>query len=197
LKIVLASASASRAHLLRSAGVMFEVRPANVDEETIRRRLSDAGASPDTIAVELAEHKAKAVSRTRPNDLVIAGDQLLSFDGNLIGKCGTIGEARELLVRLRGRSHTLIGGLVLAHAHETLWRHVSRAQLTMRDFDDSFLDRYLVDEGPALLSSVGCYRLEGQGAQLFDAIDGSYFAILGLDMLPLLKALRAQKAIAA
>ena len=197
MKIILASASVSRAQLLRSAGVAFEVESADIDEDVIKARLSGAGARPDTIAIELAEHKAKAVSSTRPHDLVIAGDQILWFDGRLISKCGTMDEARNLLLGLRGRSHTLIGGLVLARAGEILWRHASRAELTMRDFSDRFLEQYLDREGTRLLASVGCYRLEGEGAQLFDAIDGSYFAILGLDMLPLLRALRAHEAIAA
>lgn len=197
MRIILASASVSRAQLLRSVGVAFEVEAADIDEDAIKERISSTGASPDAIAIELAEHKAKAVSNTRPQDLVIAGDQILWFDGHLISKCGTIDEARSLLDRLRGRSHTLIGGLVLARAGEILWRHTSRAELTMRDFSDDFLEQYLNREGTRLLGSVGCYRLEGEGAQLFDAIDGSYFAILGLDMLPLLKALRVYKAIAA
>ena len=197
MRIILASASLSRAQLLRSVGVAFEVEPANIDEDAIKERISRTGASPDTIAIELAEHKAKMVSSTHLHDLVIAGDQILWFDGDLISKCGTMDEARSLLVRLRGRSHTLIGGLALARGGEILWRHSSRAELIMRDFSDGFLERYLDREGTRLLGSVGCYRLEGEGAQLFDAIDGSYFAILGLDMLPLLRALRAHKAIAA
>lgn len=194
--IVLASASASRAQLLRSVGVTFEAQPAEIDEDAIKARMVGAGARPDAIAIELAEQKARAVSVARPNDLVIAGDQVLWFDGHLISKCGTLDEARRLLVRLRGRSHTLIGGLVLARADEVLWRHTSRSDLTMRDFSDGFLERYLAHEGTRLLGSVGCYRLEGEGAQLFDTINGSYFAILGLDVLPLLRALRDLEAIA-
>jgi septum formation protein len=197
LKIVLASASSSRAALLRAAGVSFEAQAADIDEEAIKTRLFGAGSSPEAIAVELAEQKAMAVSRGRPHDLVIAADQILCFEGQLINKCATLEEARELLVRLRGRKHALIGGLVLARARDVLWRHVSQAELVMRDFSDVFLGQYLKREGARIASSVGCYRLEGDGVQLFDAIDGSYFAILGLDMVPLLKALRAHKAIAA
>lgn len=196
MKIVLASASKSRAQLLSSAGVTFEIEPADIDEDSIKTRMLEAKASPEAIAIELAEQKARIVSHARPHDLVIAGDQLLWFDGQVISKCRTTDEARNLLVRLRGRTHALIGGLVLAHADRIVWRHQSRCELTMREFSDGFLEQYLGREGASVLSSVGCYRLEAEGAQLFDAIDGSYFAILGLDVLALLKALRAHKAIA-
>jgi septum formation protein len=196
LKIVLASASESRARLLRAAGVRFEVVRADIDEEVIKDRMLEAGSSAESITNELAERKARRVSDVRPDYLVIAGDQLLLFEGHLISKCADLVEARSLLVRLRGRRHALIGGLALACRGEIVWRHTSRAELSMRDFSDAYLAQYLGREGPGILGSVGCYRLEGEGAQLFDAIDGSYFAVLGLDMLPLLRALREYKAIA-
>jgi septum formation protein len=196
LKIVLASASTSRAALLRAAGIDFEAQAADIDEEATKTRLLAAEFSPEAIAVELAEQKAMAVSRGRPLDLVVAADQMLCFEGQVINKCRTLVEARDLLVRLRGHKHSLVGGLVLARASKILWRHVSRAELAMCDFSDGFLEQYLRREGAEALSSVGCYRLEAEGVRLFDAIDGSYFAILGLDMVPLLKALRACQAIA-
>ena len=196
MKIVLASASSSRAGLLRAAGVDFEIQPADIDEEAIKAKLLGAGQLPEAIAVELAEQKAKAVSHIRSDDLVIAADQILCFEGHMINKCVTLEGARDLLVRLRGRKHSLIGGLGLARASDILWRHTSRAELIMRDFSDAFLEEYLRREGPSILGSVGCYRLEAEGMQLFDAIDGSYFAILGLDMLPLLRELRTHGAVA-
>ncbi len=195
MKTILASASSSRAALLRAAGISFEIQPADIDEGAIKKRLLGTRA-PEAIAIELAEHKAKAVSRARPHDIVVAGDQILWFGGHVIDKCRTLVEARELLARLRGQKHSLIGGLVLARTGDVVWRHTSRASLTMREFSDDFLDQYLRREGESILSSVGCYRLEAQGVQLFDAIDGNYFAILGLDVLPLLRALRAHGAIA-
>jgi septum formation protein len=197
LKLVLASASSSRAELLRAAGVSFEIQPADIDEEATKAKLFGAGQTPEAVAVELAEQKARTVSCARPHDLVIAADQILWFEGQAISKCTTLKEARDLLVRLRGHKHSLIGGLVLARASDILWRHTSCAELVMRDFTDPFLERYLCQEGASILGSVGCYRLEGKGVQLFDVIDGSYFAILGLDMLPLLRALRVHKAVAA
>ena len=196
MKIVLASASESRARLLRSAGVSFDIHPADVDEETIKTGMLAVEASPESIAIALAERKAAAVSHMRPDDLVIAGDQILWFEGHLISKCTTLDEARRLLVRLRGGRHALLGGLALARAGEIIWRHSSRAELTMREFGDGFLEHYLSREGAEILTSVGCYRLEGEGAQLFDRIDGSYFAILGLDILPVLGALRHEGALA-
>ena len=196
MTIVLASASTSRAQLLRSAGVDFEIEPADIDEEATKLRVLESGANPASIADELAEKKAVAVSAARPRDLVIGGDQVLWFEGKLISKCTTMDQARRLLARLRGRRHELIGGLVLARAGDIAWRHSSRAQLAMRNFSDAFLEQYLSREGTSILGAVGCYRLEGSGAQLFDAIDGSYFAILGLDILPLLEALRANRVIA-
>ena len=195
MKIVLASASTSRAALLRAAGIDFEVQAADIDEEVTKTKLLGTRSSPEAIAVELAEQKAMAVSRGRPHDLVVAADQMLCFEGQVINKCRTLAEARDLLARLRGHKHSLVGGLILARASKILWRHLSRAELVMRDFSDAFLEQYLRREGADVLSSVGCYRLEGEGVQLFDAIDGSYFAILGLDMVPLLKALRACQAI--
>jgi septum formation protein len=120
----------------------------------------------------------------------------LSFEGAVVSKCETMDEARELLRRLRGHRHLLLGGLVLAKSGAPIWRHGSKASLLMRKFSDEFLESYLLREGRAILGSVGCYRLEGEGAQLFDAIDGDYFSILGLALLPLLAELREQGAIA-
>jgi septum formation protein len=196
VKIVLASASASRAQILRSAGVPFEVQPADIDEDAIKARMLSNGASVELIALELAEQKACEISRIRPNDLIIGGDQVLCFENQLVSKCTTLVEARDLLLRLRGHRHALVGGLVLARSRMVVWRHTSRAELTMRAFSDVFLADYLVREGQAALSSVGCYRLEGLGAQMFDSVHGDHFAILGLDLVPLLGALRAEGAMA-
>ncbi len=143
----------------------------------------------------MAELKALRVSRARPDDLVIGADQVLSFKGSLISKCASLVEAEDLLRRLRGHNHLLIGGLVLARGGASIWRHRGQASLTMRNFSDEFLKAYLRREGRGILETVGCYRLEGEGAQLFDAIEGDYFSILGLALLPLLAALREQGAI--
>ncbi len=195
MTIVLASQSISRAQVLRAAGVPFETQPANIDEDAIKDEMLAQRAPAEEIALALAIHKACAVSIGRPGDLVIGGDQILWIDGELISKVASLAEARTLLRQLRGKRHALVGGLVLARDGKQIWHHASRAELTMRAFSDEFLEQYLGQEGEAVLASVGCYRLEGMGAQLFDMIDGDYFAILGLALVPLLAALRKEGAL--
>lgn len=190
--LVLASASPTRAKLLRAAGVPFEVVPASVDEEAVKRSLLAEGASTDAVADALAELKAVRVSARRQGDLVLGADQVLEFEGQIVNKSRDLAEAAVLLSRLRGRTHALITAAVLARRGTAIWRHTSRIALTVRDFSDAFLEHYLAQEGAEILGSVGCYRLEGRGLQLFSRIDGDYFAILGLPMLPLLTALRDQ-----
>jgi septum formation protein len=194
--IVLASASVSRAQVLRSAGISFDIVPSSVDEEPIKQRMLADRASLADVAEELATQKALDVSGRRPGDIVVGGDQVLDFQGELIGKMQSIADAARLLGRLRGKTHSLLGGLTLARGGKILWTHRSLCELTMRNFSDEFLELYLKTEADALLSSVGCYRLEGMGAQLFESIRGDYFAILGLALVPLLTALREQRAIA-
>lgn len=194
--LVLASASSSRAALLKAAGIAFEVHPAHVDEDAVKESLLGEGAAPRAIADALAELKAIRVSGSRPGALVLGADQVLDFEGELVSKSESLEAASELLRRLRGHTHRLVTAAVLARDGAAIWRHVSHASLTMRDFSDAFLADYLAQEGEDLLSGVGCYRLEGPGLQLFSRIDGDYFSILGLPMLPLLTALRHQGIIA-
>ena len=194
--VVLASQSQSRAALLAAAGVVFAKVGSGVDETALKQRLLAEGAGPRRIAEVLGEAKAVAVSRAAAG-LVIGADQTLDLDGVLFDKADTVAEARERLVALRGRTHQLHGGLVVAEAGEVVWRHTESSTLTMRDFSDAFLDAYLARHGQAVLSSVGCYHLEGAGAQLFERIEGDYFAILGLPLLPLLACLRERGALEA
>ncbi|HEX4181799.1 MAG TPA: Maf family protein [Caulobacteraceae bacterium] len=194
--ITLASKSAARAGLLASAGVAFETTGSGVDEDEIKVGLLAKRASPLAIARTLAEAKAVAVSSRRPG-LVIGADQTLDLDGQLFDKAASLDEGRERLVRLRGRRHQLHSGVALAQGGEVIWRQSESASLSMRAFSDRFLEDYLARNGEAVLSSVGCYQLEGEGLQLFDRIDGDYFCILGLPLLPLLAELRRLGAIAA
>lgn len=191
--LVLASASAIRARILGDAGVPFTVEPADVDEAPVKARLKEQGAA--AVAEALAGLKARTVSARRPGDLVLGADQVLVLDGEVVSKAGTREAARAQLLRLRGRCHQLVGASVLARRGEPVWRHVAASTLWIRDFSEDFLDSYLAREGEAILGSVGCYRYEGRGAQLFERVEGDYFAILGLALVPLLAALREQGAL--
>lgn len=196
MTLILASASAIRARLLREAGVRFGVRPADVDEDAIKQALRRDGVAGEQVADALAEAKARNVSAASPQALVLGCDQVLVCDGRLFDKARDIAEAREILSHLRGRTHHLISASVLVDAGKVVWRYCEQASLTMRAFSDVFLDDYLKDEGKLVLSSVGCYQLENRGAQLFDSIAGDFFCILGLPLLPLLAALRARGLVA-
>jgi septum formation protein len=188
--LVLASASNSRAKLLRQAGVPFEVHPGNVDEDSVKESMLADGAQGRAIADALAELKAHQVSTTRPDALVLGADQVLVCDGDLFRKAETMEDAAAQLRGLRGKPHLLVTAAVLAKNGAAVWRHVDISTLWMREFSDAFLEAYLATEGDGLLGSVGCYRLEAAGAQLFERIDGDYFSILGLPLVPLLEALR-------
>jgi septum formation protein len=194
--IVLASKSAARRAVLEGAGVPFQAVDSGVDEDAVKQALMAEGAGPREVADVLAEQKARAVSRARPDDLVIGADQTLDLAGELHDKVADLATARARLKALRGRSHKLHSAVVLARGGEPVWREVASATLTMRDVSDEFLEAYLATEGEAALGSVGVYRLEGPGAQLFSKIEGDYFAILGLPLLGLLETLRRQGALA-
>jgi septum formation protein len=196
-RIVLASKSASRAALLAGARVAFEAVDSGVDEAKLKTRLLAEGAGPARIAGELAEAKALAVSFKTPDAIVIGADQTLEQDGLLFDKAGSLSEARERLAILRGQRHELHSAVAAAEGGRVIWRVSESPVLTMRDFSDTWLDGYLARNGVTLLGSVGCYMLEGEGAQLFEAIEGDYFAILGLPLLPLLAFLRREGALTA
>jgi septum formation protein len=187
--LILASKSVTRRAVLDGAGVTYEAVGSGVDEDAVKAELLAKGAGPREIAGALAEKKALAVSAGR-SGLVIGADQTLEFDGQLYDKAETVEEARERLQALRGQPHQLHSAVAVAQGGAIVWRETQSATLTMRDFSNVFLESYLAAEGEAALRSVGCYRLEGLGVQLFSRIDGDYFAILGLPMLGLLELLR-------
>jgi len=190
MAVILASKSAARRAVLTGAGIDFDVQVSGVDEDILKDQLLARGASVSQIAEALAEQKALKVSQSFPG-LVIGSDQTLDFEGRLYDKAETLEAARERLQILRGKSHQLHSAVVVARSGEVIWREVVSSTLTMRDFTDGFLESYLASEGPDALGSVGCYRLEGPGAQLFSKIEGDYFAILGLPLMGLLDLLRA------
>ena len=190
-KLTLASQSKIRAAVLTGAGLDFSVEVSGVDEDALKQ--THKGAA-ENLATALAEAKAQAVTQ---DGLIIGADQILQCDGTLYDKPRNMAEARENLKIFRGKTHYLVGAVVLVENGQTVWAHCGRVALTMRDFSDGFLDAYLAAAGEAVLSSVGCYQLEGLGAHLFAAIDGDYFSILGLPLLPLLEGLRAHGGLAA
>lgn len=187
--IVLASNSLARRQLLAGAGLTFETCAAAVDERAIEAGLEANG--PAEVAEALAEAKALAVSRQRPAALVIGADQTLGLGAQMFHKPGSRQEARATLRTLRSQTHRLYSGIAIAEGGEILYRQVVAASLTMRAFSDDFLESYLDRVGDDVLKSVGCYQLEGPGIQLFEAIEGDYFTILGLPLLPLLAFLRS------
>jgi len=185
--LILASQSNSRRALLAGAGLRFRTEPTAIDERAIEAQMDHA---PDELAVRLASAKAEIVSAIFPNAIVIGADQVLSLDGEVLHKPQDEAEARDRLDSLRGKTHTLLSGVALARGGETVWNTVETARLTMRDFTPSERDEVLALEGDHALTSVGAYRLEGPSVRLFDMIEGDYFTILGLPLLPLLAALR-------
>lgn len=191
IKIILASASAARAALLRNAEIEFEIKPADVDESTIRDMMAGPPpASPEDIAEVLARHKAESISSQHRDAIVIGADQILALGGKIFEKPADMDAARDALLQLKGKTHSLISAVCVARNGETAWTHVESADLTMRDFSPEFLGQYLAATGDKVCSSVGAYQLEGLGIHLFEDIRGDYFTILGLPLLPLLAYLR-------
>jgi septum formation protein len=188
-RLVLASKSAARATMLNNAGVEFISVGAGVDEEIVKIGLKRRHAPPSEIARVLAEEKAKAAS-LQHDGLVIGADQTLDLDGELIDKVDSLAAARVRLTRLRGRAHRLHSAVAVARAGELVFTEADSATLFARDFSDAWLDGYLERNGVEILGSVGCYMLEGEGAQLFDRVEGDYFTILGLPLMGLLDLLR-------
>ena len=196
--IVLASGSRARREMLAAAGVPFTVQAADVDEPAIRARMlkEDKSVLPKRIAEVLATAKAEDVSSKRVRSLVIGADQVLALGDELLSKTPSLEAAREALRKLRGRTHELHSAVTFAEKGKVTWTHVATARLTMRDFTDAFLDDYLLRVGDRVSQTVGAYELEGLGVQLFDKIEGDYFTVLGLPLMPVLAELRTRDIIA-
>lgn len=193
--LILASASPARLAMLTAAGVVAEAIPARIDEGAVKQAMLAEGAPLRDIADKLAELKALRLSARHPGRLVLGADQVLVSGGRLFDKPADLAEALSHLRVLRGASHQLLSAAVVALDGAPVWRHVGAARLTMRPFTDAFLDDYLARIGDLALTSVGCYHLEGLGAQLFSRVEGDYFTILGLPLLELLGFLRARGAL--
>ena len=198
-RIILASGSAIRRDILDGAGLDYDVIVRPVDESAIKAAMLADNARLHDIADALAEAKAVRVS-AQIAGFVIGADQIMvmkneSGKEQLFDKPKDMDEVRARLLFMRGKKHELIGAVVICENGRPVWRHMSRTKLWVREFSDAFLDEYIKAEGAALMKSVGAYRFEGPGAQLFDKVEGGFFAILGLDLLPVLDYLRSRGAV--
>lgn len=184
--LVLASSSETRLRLLRAAGLPVTAQSARIDEDTARAALEAEGATPRDTADALAEMKARRIGERTSGAVVIGCDQVLDFQGRAWGKAPTRDDARTQLRALRGQTHRLLSAVVLYHEGQPQWRHIGEARLTMRDFSDDWLDTYLSRNWDSLRHSAGGYLIEEEGVRLFSEVEGDYFTILGLPLLPLL-----------
>jgi len=194
-RLILASKSRARAAVLRAAGIAFDQVSSGVDEDALKATLRAEGASVAKQADLLAETKALKVSLSHAG-IVLGCDQMLDLEGQGLDKVSTRTEAADVLRRLRGKTHVLQGAIVACIGGAPVWRHLAQPRLRVRNFSDAFLEDYLDAIGEAAFESVGCYQLEGLGAQLFDRIEGDYFSILGMPLLPLLQWLRERGSLA-
>ena len=191
--LILASESKSRARLLEAAGLAFIVEPPGLDEATMRQAVSgEKLLSPHDVAEVLARAKAEAVSDLARKAYVIGADQVLALGDMILSKPASMEDARRQLLDLRGKTHSLHTAVAVATNGETIWAETTMASLTMRKLTPEFIGRYLAAAGDEVLASVGAYQLEGLGVQLFDKIEGDYFSILGLPLIPLLDTLRRE-----
>lgn len=188
--LILASQSPFRRMLMENAGLAFRAEAAAIDERAAEAGLAAGNPTPEAIAEALAIEKAKDVAGRNPGALVIGSDQTLSLEGRVFHKPADMAEAKGHLQAMSGRTHSLNCGIALVRDGEMLWHHVAVALLTMRPLSEEFIDRHLARVGTRVLASVGAYQLEGEGVQLFERIEGDYFTILGLPLLPLLAKLR-------
>jgi septum formation protein len=193
--IILGSGSRFRRQLLENAGLAVEVDRPRIDERMAERAVEGSGLTPAELAEILAEAKATDVSTRHPGRLVVGCDQTMSLEERLFHKPEDMEAARRHLLALSGRTHELHSAVVLARDGDPIWRHVSTARLTMRQLDPAFIGRHLARVGSKALESVGAYQIEGEGIQLFEAVDGDHFTIVGLPLLPLLAELRRLGAI--
>jgi septum formation protein len=189
-KLVLASGSRTRAAMLEQAGVTAILDKPLVDEDEVKAAGRAEGVSADIVAEALAELKAQRITRRHPGALVVGADQMLECEGRWFDKPADRAAARAQLLDLRGKTHRLVSCAVVVRNGERMWHQIDSARLTMRNFSEAFLDDYLDRVGDDVLHSVGAYQLEGLGAQLFHRVEGDFFTILGLPLLPLLGFLR-------
>ncbi len=190
IRLILASASPWRAAMLRNAGITVEAIPAMIDERAVEETLEGSEIGPDDIALVLSQAKADEVSSRFPSAAIIGADQTLSLDGAILHKPGSMDEAIDRLLLLSGKTHQLNSGVCLVRDGEILWSHVEVTHITFRKLDPGFVGRHLAEVGDRALTSVGAYQVEGMGAQLIERMEGDFFSVIGLPLLPLLAQLR-------
>ena len=195
IQLILASKSPYRAQLLKNVGLTVESHPSNVDERAVEAPLLEADLEAADVAEILAQTKATNVSERFPDAYVIGCDQTLSLEGELLHKPADMEEARRRLLQMSGKTHKLNSAVVLVRNGEVLWSHVEIARMKMRELDPGFIGRHLAKVGEIALTSVGAYQIEAEGLQLFEDINGDYFTIMGLPLLPLLSELRKRSLI--
>jgi len=193
--IILASASRSRAAMLVASGLTIKIEPANINEARVKDVCLSEGRNVDYVAALLARKKAELISGRNKEAFVIGADQMLDCGGTWFDKPIDLASAEKTLKAIRGRCHDLVTSVSVVQNEKELWQETDRATLQVREFSDFFIEQYLQNVGELALTSVGAYQLEGQGAQLFERIEGDYFTILGLPLLPLLSFLRTQNLI--
>ena len=192
MKLILASNSAARRQMLTNAGYRFEAIAADIDESALKAVHLNAGLPVNDLALSLANAKAQAVSADHPGDLVIGSDQVLICDGDVFTKVSDLSQAARQLARLQGRCHVLISAVACWHNNKPVFQTSDTASLHMYRLTASEIDAYLTDTGSAVLGSVGCYQIEGEGIRLFEQIEGSHFTIMGMPLTPLIKFLKNQ-----
>jgi septum formation protein len=190
IRLILASASPWRVAMLKNAGIQFDAVPARIDERSVEVALEGSEVGPDDVALILSQAKADEVSERHPAAAVIGADQTLSLDGDILHKPRTMDDAIDRLLALSGRTHQLNSGVCLVRDGEVLWSHVEVAHITFRELDTAFIGRHLAEVGEKALTSVGAYQVEGAGAQLIERMEGDFFSVIGLPLLPLLAQLR-------
>lgn len=189
--LILASGSRYRAEMLRNAGIEFAVEPARLDERSVEQPLLQSGADPADIAAVLAQAKADEVSGRFAAATIIGSDQTLELAGELLHKPADMDAARRRLLALSGRIHQLHTAICLMRGGEVIWSHLETSHIRFRELNPGFIGRHLARVGDKALTSVGGYQVEGEGAQLIESIEGDFFSIVGLPLLPLIGQLRA------